>query len=125
MKVSQLMNKAVIVDDNVSLKEAGKIMSSKNLTSLIIVKDDKIFGILTDRDVLKNISDLDQTVAKGMSKNVITITDDASVEDAAKLMMSKNVKRLPVVKKGKLVGAINLTDIIGSIEGENDDFFLN
>src|SRR3989344_1342203 len=122
MKVSQLMNKAVIVDDNVSLKEAGKIMSSKNLTSLIIVKDDKISGILTDRDVLKNISDLDQTVAKGMSKNVITITDDASVEDAAKLMMSKNVKRLPVVKKGKLVGAINLTDIIGSIEGENDDF---
>ena len=126
MKVSEIMRKAVVVDSNIKVKEAAKIMSEKGIGSLIIFKDNKIKGILTERDVIKNISKSDSNIEKIMSKNVITIKFDSDVEEAVKLLKNNDIKRLPVVKDKKLVGIITITDIIAnkSLEIE-DDFFIN
>ena len=131
VKVSQVMGPIVVIEDSVSVKDAAKIMSTKNITNLVVIKDKKIMGIITDRDVLKNLSRLGESVRKIMSRHVTTISSDAELEEAGRIMTDKKIKRLPVVKNGKLVGAVNFTDVIGHCEfskGDGDsggDFFFN
>ena len=125
MKLSEIMSKAFVVDSEISVKEAAKIMSDKNIGNLIVMRDEKIVGIVTERDVIKNISSLGSRVSSIMSKNVITIDKNDSLENAAELMAEKKIKRLPVLNKGELVGIITATDIIANAEDLNEDFFFD
>ena len=68
MNVLEIMSKAVVVDDHISVRDAAKIMSDKNIGSLIVVKDNKIIGIVTERDVLKNIPKLSEKISFIMTK---------------------------------------------------------
>ena len=127
MKISQVMSKAIVIDPEVTLRQAAKIMSRKNIANVIIVKDGKIKGYVSERDVLSNLSNLDLKVGKSMSKGVATISADAEISAAGKMMASKMIKRLPVVKDGKLVGAISFRDVIryGKGNGTTDEYFFN
>lgn len=125
MKVSEVMNKAFVIDDNISLKVAAKLMSDKNVGSLIVMKKDKIIGLVTERDIMKNISNLGAKVSSVMSKNVITIGKGDTIEDAAELMAANKIKKLPVLEKEELVGIITATDIIAHSEDINEDFFFD
>ena len=74
MKVSEIMHEVKVISPNISLREAANMMSKEHIGSLIIIdKNENILGILTERDVLKNIGKLSEKVEKVMSKNVITI----------------------------------------------------
>ncbi|MEM3074701.1 MAG: CBS domain-containing protein [Candidatus Pacearchaeota archaeon] len=131
MKVSEVMSKAVIIDDSISLKDAALIMSKKNIASVIVVKDGIIKGIVTERDILNNLNNLDKPVSKSMNTKIITISHDSDISEAAKIMASKGLRRLPVIKNGKLAGAVSLRDIIkyakkNSKPSEDEgDFFFN
>lgn len=123
-EISKIMNKAFIVDDNVTLKSAAKMMSDKNIGSLLIVKDGKIKGIITERDILKNISKLNLKVSLVMSKKVITIEAEEKIEEAIGVMSENKIKRLPVMQDGKLAGIITATDIIAHAKEINEEEFL-
>lgn len=123
-EISKIMNKAFIVDDNVTLKGAAKMMSDKNIGSLLIVKEGKIKGIITERDILKNISKLNSKVSLVMSKKVITIEGEEKIEEAIRVMSENKIKRLPVMKGGKLAGIITATDIIAHAKEINEEEFL-
>ena len=86
MKVKEIMNKAVVVEDNISLRQAIKIMSEKAIGSLIIIKKDKIAGIITERDILKNVGKIDRRITEAISKNVIIIEENETLDDAARIM---------------------------------------
>jgi len=113
MKVSQIMKKAYVVDENISLKEAARIMSNKKIGGLIVLKGDKISGIITERNIINNLRDLDSKVSKFMSKRVISISPNDEVDIAAKLMTQNKIKRLPVIDNGKLIGLVRITDVVG------------
>ncbi|HON35713.1 MAG TPA: CBS domain-containing protein [Methanothrix sp.] len=125
--VRDIMTRPVITADaDIDILSAAKRMGSANVGSLIIVSADMITGILTERDLVRKV------VAQGadprnlrvrdiMSSPVTAIEPDASLRDAAALMLRAGVKRLPVIHKGKLVGIITDTDLIsGSSLGLND-----
>jgi len=124
MKVSELMKKAIVVEENISLRNAAKIMSEKAIGSLIVVKGEKIAGIITERDILKNVDQLSSKLSKIMSKNVITISPKKSIDEAASLMSESKIKRLPVVDNGEIVGIITATDIIVHSDALNEDFLI-
>ena len=113
MKVSQIMKKAYVVDENISLKEAARIMSNKKIGGLIVLKGDKISGIITERNIINNLRDLDSKVSKFMSRRVISVSPDDEVDTAAKLMTQNKIKRLPVIDNGKLIGLVRITDVVG------------
>ena len=119
------MNKAIVIDHDVSVKEAAKIMSNRNIGSLIVLKKNKIVGIMTERDVLKNVSSLGRKISHVMSKNVITIDYGESIDNAALIMTEKKIKRLPVIDEGKLVGIMTATDIVANSDLLNEDFFFD
>jgi len=60
-----------------------------------------------------------------MSKNVVSISANENMENAAKIMSGKKIKRLPVVENGSLVGVVTATDIIANSESLNEDFLLD
>jgi CBS domain-containing protein len=124
MKVSEAMNKAVTIESDMKLKQVAGIMSDRKIGSLIVLDNEKIAGIITERDILKNVGRLDSKVVSIMSKNVITIDADENINNAALLMAKNKIKRLPVVKKGKLAGIITATDVIANSPGLNESFFF-
>jgi CBS domain-containing protein len=129
MKVSDVMGKAVVIDNTVSLRDAAKIMSKKNIANVIVVSGGKIKGYVSERDVLSNLEKLDKPVTSSMSRSVITVNSNSKVSEAGRIMASRKIKRLPVVNKGKLVGAISFRDVIRYSEkggsGDGGDFFFN
>jgi CBS domain-containing protein len=118
MLVRHVMNRSVVTAKlNTTLKEAAAVMSKLNIGSLIILGNEgEISGIITSTDILKAIAsgkDVETTlVEEVMSKPVITIEPDKSVEDAVNIMLEHKIKKLPVVEEGKLVGIITASDII-------------
>ncbi len=132
MKVSEVMSKAVVVDEDITLRQVAKIMSKKNIANVIVIKDGQINGYVSERDVLVNLSNLDKPLKNYMSKEVISISADSNISEAGKIMVERKVKRLPVIKNGKLVGAISFRDVIKNLEKEKgneenpeENFFFN
>lgn len=123
MIVSEVMSKAVIINDDVSLKDIAEIMSEKGVDTILVIKNNNIEGIITDGDVIKNIRK-DSNASKIMSKNVITINEKENIDNAAILMSENKIKRLPVLSRGKLVGIITAADIIENSGELNEDFFF-
>lgn len=111
-----MQRKVITAKPNVTLKEACQVMSKLRIGSLIIYEEGKILGIVTDSDILKAIAinkDPEQTTLEEiMTRNVITITPDSSLEEAVSLMIKHKIKRLPVVEDNKLVGIVTASDII-------------
>lgn len=125
MKVKDVMKKVIVIDKEMKVKQAAKIMSEKKVGSLVVVDKDEIKGILTERDILKNVDMLHENVTKIMSKDVIVTSPSTSLDDAAELMSENEIKRLPVIDDGELVGIITATNIIANSNTLNENFFFD
>lgn len=113
MKVSEVMGKPIIIGPNVSVKEAAKKMCELNVTTLMVIDNNKLVGIVTDCDIVRRfvISDKlskDVLVKDIMSSDLIKADADENIEYATHLMVKNEIRRLPVVSKGKLVGMLTL-----------------
>jgi CBS domain-containing protein len=103
---------------NSGLMEAVRKMNKFNIGSVVVVDTDRnrLVGILTERDVLKSIESYPELsairVKQVMSHPLITVDAQANIEEAAKLMTEKSLKRLPVTEDGRLIGIITSSDIM-------------
>ena len=117
LKVEDVMVKEVItVDGESTVKEAADIMNRFEIGCLIVTKDGKAVGILTERDLLKRVVSRTKNPQKTkvktvMSKPLIVVEPDMELEEAAKLMFKLKIKKLPVVENGRLMGLVTLTDL--------------
>ena len=122
MQVAEAMRKnIVIVNEDVSVTEASMNMRKKGEGCAIILKLNKPFGIVTERDVTWKVAGngLDPKnvkVSEVMSTPLITIDPDADLMDAAKLMAKNNIRRLVVVRGGSLQGVLRASDISRHLE---------
>jgi len=105
-------------DPERSLRDAATIMAKAHLGSLIIISKGKPIGIVTEGDVSRALSEganPDKVqIRKIMSKRLITVSPDKRVEEAAKLMAEKQIKKLPVTEGGGLIGMVTQTDIVAA-----------
>lgn len=106
-----------VVRPDTSVKEVVATMNKFNIGSIIIVQGDRPVGIITERDILRRqvepcLAPEVLSARQIMTSPLITISDTASIEEAAKLMARKKAKRLPVMNNDKLVGIITFTDIV-------------
>jgi len=115
--VKDIMSKpVVVVEENKSARVAGELMKKKRKGALVVVKKDKPVGILTDSDLIrkvvaKNLKPSEVKVKDIMSKPLVTINPNENIIEASRKMKRSNIKRLPVVEGGKVVGLLSLTDI--------------
>lgn len=113
-----MSNYVVTVKDNDRVSIAVNRLLKRGVGSVLVMdKEDHLMGIITKGDVLREIvmKGLDPSTSKSrdiMSKPVVTINLDSSLEEASKLMIQKKVSKLAVLEDGNLKGIITSTDII-------------
>jgi CBS domain-containing protein len=110
-----------------TVQSAARIMAQRNVGSVVVVDDDRCaVGMLTDRDLVLRVvapgHALDTPVVAVMSTDVVTIPDTATVLDAARQMMSRSCRRLPVVDEatGHVRGVISADDVLNRTGEEID-----
>jgi CBS domain-containing protein len=99
-----------------SVVEAARMMREQHIGSLPITDDEKLVGMITDRDITTRVvaeaADPKTTsVADVYSRDLISVEPDNDLEQALQLMARHQVRRLPVVENGKLVGIVAQADI--------------
>jgi CBS domain-containing protein len=117
--VKDIMVKPLTIDINKNVKFAGELMRKTRMDSLIVVKNNKPVGILTDSDLIKKIIAKNKKpssvkVKSIMSSPLVTSKPDETILEATRKMKRNNIKRLPVIENGKLVGILSLSDIAKS-----------
>ena len=112
MNVRELMTTApVTVQPDATLGEVAVLMKQEDCGSIPVVEDGRLVGIVTDRDiVIRGVAagsdPKTQRVSTVMSADPVTIRPDDDLTDAEKVMADRQIRRLPVVENGKLVGII-------------------
>jgi signal-transduction protein with cAMP-binding, CBS, and nucleotidyltransferase domain len=115
--IRQLMRTIISIDCKAKAKEAARMMVQKGVGSLVANRDGLPFGIVTERDLMEKI------VATGADPSKITVEDimtaplatidaSASLVDAARKMVEKQMKRLVVTEHDKIIGIVSQTDLV-------------
>jgi len=119
--VKDVMTKGVrVTGPDSSVREVVVTMNSFNIGSIIVVQDNKPVGVISERDVLRRVvepclSPETITAKQIMTSPVITICESASLAEVVKIMAEKRVRKIPVMKKERLVGIITYTDILSKV----------
>ena len=118
MNVSEVMTREVkVVSPDDLLQTAAQIMQENDFGILPVGEDDRLIGMVTDRDitiraVARGLAPTSCRVRDVMSSEVKFVYEDESVDDAARNMSELQVRRLPVVNRDKrLVGIVSLGDL--------------
>ncbi|MBC7091164.1 MAG: CBS domain-containing protein [Nitrososphaeria archaeon] len=116
-----MTNEVFVVKPSDTLARAKNLMLSKKIGRLVVVEDDKVVGILTREDIAKAIISskpsiksrpIDQLlVSHFMRKEILTVQRTASISEAAKLMLDKEIGGVPVTSGKRLIGIITTHDI--------------
>ncbi len=101
-----------------SISDAAALMKKNNI-GIVPICDNRgcLLGLVTDRDILMRVSTADAAIVELtkisdiMTTNLVTISPEMNVHDAACLFSKKKVHRLPVLENGRLVGMLSLTDL--------------
>jgi acetoin utilization protein AcuB len=130
MEVSKWMTKSVLtIKPRDTLRHARELLVKHRLNQLPVMVNDKLVGIVTDRDIrdaypsslrLFHGKDIDEwgdahTVEEVMTYNVITISPQTSLREAAQRLRKQRFGALPVVEGGKLVGIITRSDLLDAM----------
>jgi CBS domain-containing protein len=118
--VKDIMTKEVTtIGSDKSVFEAAELMSEKGLGCVIVVIKSFPVGIITERDIVRRIvakrASLDVKVTEVMSKTLIMVDPDKSLKDAARIMSTNKIRRLPVLKNNKLVGIVVASDFVRNV----------
>jgi len=117
LQVKDVMTSNVsVVEENSSISEVASKMKSLNVGSIPVCDSGgKPLGMITDRDiVIRNVSEgsgYDISIGSIMTPNVITVTPDTGIHEAARIMAQNQIRRLPVVENNKMVGILSIGDL--------------
>lgn len=123
LKVRHIMVENVVTArDNITAKRAIEMLYKKHVGSILITDDEeKCIGIFTERDAIRIVAQkvsLDTPLKKVMTKKVVTIGEDATLEEARRRIVSHGIRHLPVVdQEGKLVGLLAVRGFLDELFG--------
>jgi CBS domain-containing protein len=118
MRISEIMTTdPELIDPNASIRDAARRMKNEDIGALPIGENDRLVGMVTDRDIAVRAVAEDRdpsstTVRDVMSEKIYYCFEDDDIEDAARCMAENQVRRLPILNRDKrLVGIVSLADI--------------
>ncbi|RQD82443.1 MAG: CBS domain-containing protein [Methanocalculus sp. MSAO_Arc2] len=108
-----MMKNVVTADTPANRDEILKILKRTGISGVPVMKEGNLIGIITRKDLLRNPHETQ--IALLMTPDPITIDADATLCEAAEVIIRHNVRRLPVIEDGRLVGLISVADLIGAV----------
>ena len=114
MKVVDVMTTNVItITMQQTKQQAARLLSHHRISGLPVVNEEQmVVGVVTEYDV---ISKEGRTVGEIMTRGVISVTPDTDLDEVGHLLIHKNIKRLPVLDQGKLVGIVSRADLVKEV----------
>jgi CBS domain-containing protein len=118
--ISEIINKDVkVIDQEQNIFDTSKVMIDNNIGSVVVIDNNDSknpVGIITERDIVRivstfSLSDLQVPIRKLMSYPLITLSQNASVLDALKLMYERNIRRVIILEGNILIGIVTENDI--------------
>jgi CBS domain-containing protein len=115
-KISDIMSTdCITVSPQSNINEAAKMMRDHDIGFLPVIDGGKLIGVVTDRDLVvrgyANDHSGSSSVKEVLSGNVRSISRNMSVDEAASLMSAEQIRRLPVVENGELIGILSIGDL--------------
>ncbi len=117
-----MIENMVTAGSEITVKDAIRKLHEKHVGAIVITRDNrKCVGIFTERDAIRIIANeipLETVIDQVMTKNVITIRDDASLEEARRILVSRRIRHIPVVNQnGELVGLLSVRKLMEQFFG--------
>lgn len=111
------------IGPDATVYDALELLSDANVGALVVVRDDKVCGIVSERDyarkiVLKRRDSRHTSVADIMTAKVRTVTKDESVADCMETITEHHIRHLPVVEDDKLIGIVSVGDVVKAVMAE-------
>ena len=117
MNVKEVMTKDLItLEPDASILDAAQLMKKFNVGTILITQNDKLTGILTDRDIVlrliaENIDCQNAKLKDFMSQSPVSVSSNEDIQFVADMMAEHQIKRLPIIENNKLVGIVTLGDL--------------
>lgn len=118
LRVGDAMTKGVIyATPKENIQRIAEIMKKNDIDSVIVMEKGKGVGIVTDRDIISKVvadgrDPIATLVSEIMTSPLITITPSKDIDDAARIMRDKDIRRLIVVQNGKIIGILSEFDLV-------------
>ena len=108
-----------------SVLDAIKVLAGEDIGAAVVMSGDRLAGIFSERDytrkvVLKGRSSDTTRVEEIMTANVVCVSPRARTRDCMALMSEKNIRHLPVLDEGRVVGMVSIRDIVSDIIADQD-----
>jgi len=119
--VKQLLDtkqaRIIAVPETISVLDALKIMTDKNISAVLVMENEKLSGIFTERDyarkiILQGKSSKDTLIIEAMTPNPITIKMSDSIDYCMELMTDKHIRHLPIVDNDEVKGMMSIGDVV-------------
>ncbi len=112
-----MTSNVLTVGPETSVADAAILMTRFKIGSLIVKSNSEPEGLITESDIISKVVSKDLkasgiTIGEVMSKNLISISPGSELNEAARIMAKSNIRRLPVVDKGTLVGILTSSDVL-------------
>jgi CBS domain-containing protein len=116
----------ISVAPDCSVFAAIQLMADKTVGSLLVIDDEKLLGIVTERDyarkvILKGRSSETTTVEEIMTRDVFSTSSAQTVNDCMELMSERRIRHLPVVEDSRVVGMISIGDLVQAIISDQQE----
>ena len=108
-----------------SVLEAIKVLAAENIGAAVVMSGDRLAGIFSERDytrkvILKGRSSDSTRVEEIMTPNVVVVSPRTRTRECMALMTEKNIRHLPVVDEGRIIGMVSIRDIVSDIIADQD-----
>ena len=114
------------VSPDTDTKDAIKLMAKSGISSLLVIKNDQVIGIFSDKDftckvVAEDRLSQDIPISEVMTTPVCAVRPEQRIEDAMSIMTDKRIRHLPVMDGDKLIGLVSIGDLVKSIIKEQQE----
>jgi len=108
------------ISPEATVYEALQLMAVKDIGAVLVMQDEKLFGIFTERDyarklVLKNHFSKESLIKDFMSTKVFHVNPESGILECMKLMTEKHIRHLPVIENEKVIGIVTIGDLVNEI----------
>ncbi len=108
------------VEPETTVYQALELMAEKNIGVVIVLKDNQVVGLFSERDYARKVilhgkSSKTCTIGELMTRDVLYVQPEDSVEDCMSLMTGKRVRHIPVMENGQLTGLISIGDVVRAV----------
>lgn len=114
--INEKQKKLITIDESAKIAEALKLMSENKIGAIVVTSKDKIVGIWTERDLVKNLTETgfdykNSVIADFMSKDLVTAPHDFSVYKLLDVFLGRRLRHLFVKKDGEIIGLVSQGDV--------------